>query len=117
MTPDLYLIRLHGGPLDGHRHPLNYVPLASRLEIPGSLPFPDDLPPLSRPAVYELEKPSLELIDGLPTMVLHYHFAEARAGIVSAAITRLRQWRTRLRSGPSRTRSLRPASDGCRRRL
>ena len=96
MMTDLYLIQLHGGPFDGYRQSVNYILRDTRLEMPGTLPCPDSLPSPHRAALYELRRASIELLDGLPTMVLDYHFVGMRVGMVSAAITRLVQWKDRL---------------------
>ena len=96
MMTDLYLIQLHGGPFDGYCQPVNYILRDRRLEMPGKLPCPDGLPSPHRAAVYELRRASIELLDGLPTMVLDYHFVGMRVGMASAAITRLVQWKHRL---------------------
>jgi len=69
-----YWIHLHGGRFDGYRQSVNYLPLDTRLEMPGTLPCPDSLPSPPRAALYELRRASIELRDGLPTMVLNYHF-------------------------------------------
>ena len=96
MMTDLYLIHLHGGPFDGYRQSVNYILRDRRLEMPGSLPCPDSLPSPRRVALYELKQASIGLLDGLPTMVLNYHFVGMRVGMVSAAITRLVQWKDRF---------------------
>ena len=96
MMTDLYLIQLHGGCFDGYRQSVNYILRDTRLEMPGALPCPDSLPSPPRAALYELRRASIELLDGLPTMVLNYHFVGMRVGMVSAAITRLVQWKDRL---------------------
>ena len=97
MMTDLYLIQLHGGCFDGYRQSVNYILRDRRLEMPGKLPCPDGLPSPHRAAVYELRRASIELLDGLPTMVLDYHFVGMRVGMVSAAIARFVQWKSRLR--------------------
>ena len=99
MMTDPYLIQLHGGCCDGYRRSVNYILLDTRLTMPGSLPCPDSFPSPPRPALYELIRASIELLDGLPTMVLDYHFVGMRVGMVSAAITRLVQWKDRLTQG------------------
>jgi hypothetical protein len=96
MMTDLYLIQLHGGPFDGYRQSVNYILLDSRLEMPGSLPCPDDFPPPSRPALYELRRASIELLAGLFTMVLKYYFVGMKVGMARAAITGLIRWKDRL---------------------
>jgi hypothetical protein len=96
MMTDPYLIRLHGGRFDGYRQSVNYILLDTRLEMPGTLPCPDDIPSPPRAAVYELRRASIEILDGLPTMVLNYHFVGMRVGMVSAQIKRLAQWKDRL---------------------
>ena len=106
MMTDPYLIQLHGGYFDGYRQSVNYILLDTRLEMPGTLPCPDSLPSPPRTALYELRRASIELLDGLPTMVLNYHFVGMRIGVVSAAIVRLVQWKDRL------TRSLLRVTSG-----
>jgi len=75
MMTDPYLIQLHGGRFDGYRQSVNYILLDTRLKMPGTLPCPDGIPSPPRAAVYELRRASIEILDGLPTMVLNYHFA------------------------------------------
>jgi hypothetical protein len=96
MMTDPYLIQLHGGFFDGYSQSVNYILQDSLLEMPGTLPCPDSLPSPSRAALYELRRASIELLDGMPTMVLNYHFVGMRVGMVSAAITRLVQWKEQL---------------------
>ena len=96
MMTNLYLIQLHGGCFDGYRQSVNYILRDRRLEMPGKLPCPDGLPSPHHAAIYELRRASIELLDGLPTMVLDYHFVGMRVGMASAAITRLVQWKHRL---------------------
>ena len=96
MMTDLYLIQLHGGRFDGYHQSVNYILRDTRLEMPGALPCPDSLPSPRRAALYELRRASIEPLDGLPTMVLSYHFVGMRVGMVSAAITKLVQWENRL---------------------
>lgn len=93
---DLYLIQLHGGPFDGYCQSVNYILRNRRLEMPGVLPCPDDIPLPHRASEYELRRTSIELLDDLPTMVLDYHFVAMRVGLLSAAITKIVQWKDRL---------------------
>ena len=89
MMTDPYLIKLHGGLFDGYRQSVNYILLDTRLEMPGTLPYPDSLPSPPRASLYEFRQASIEILDGLPTMVLDYDFIGMRVGVVSAAITKL----------------------------
>lgn len=94
MMTDLYSIRFHGGCFDGHRQSVNYVP-DTRLAIPGALLCPESFPPPTRPVLYELRRSAIELVDGLPIMVLDYYFVGTRVGRMSAAIARLTGRRNR----------------------
>ena len=96
MMTNQYLIKLHDGFFDGYRQPVNYILLDTRLEMPGTLPYPDSLPSPPRASLYEFRQASIEILDGLPTMVLDYDFIGMRVGMVSAAITRLNKWKDRL---------------------
>jgi hypothetical protein len=96
MMPDPYLISLHGGSFDGYRKSVNFILLGTRLEMPGTLPAPDSLASPSRRSLYEFRQASIEIVDGLPTMVLDYDFIGMRAGRVSATITRFTRWKDRL---------------------
>jgi hypothetical protein len=111
MMTDLYLIQLHGGPFDGYHQSVNYILLDPRFAMPGTLPCPDGFSP-SRPAIYELRRSSIELFDGLPTIVLNYHFVGMRVGIAQAAVTSLVQWKDRLTHGL--LRAIRGPSDARR---
>ena len=102
MMTDLYLIKLHGGCFDGYRQSVNYILRNTRLQMPGTLPCPDSHPSPHRATLYELRRASIELLDGLPTMVLNYHFVGMRVGIAYAAITGLVRWQNRLRQRWSR---------------
>ena len=97
MMTDPYLIKLNGGLFDGYRQSVNYIFLDTRLEMPGTLPFPASFPSPLRAYLYDFRQASIEILDGLPTMVLNYHFVGMRVGMVSAAITRLVQWKGQLR--------------------
>jgi len=112
MMTDLYVIQLHGGPFDGYCQSVNYILRDRRLEMPGKLPCPDGLPSPHRVAEYELRRTSIELLDDLPTMVLDYDFVGMRVGMVSAAVTKLVQWKNRLTQ-----RLLRAARGPCNARL
>ena len=96
MMIDPYLIKLNGGLLDGYRQSVNYILLDTRLEMPGTLPFPDSLPLPPRAYLYDFRQASIEILDGLPTMVLYYDFIGIRVGVVSAVITKLNQWKDRF---------------------
>lgn len=96
MMTEIYLIKLHGGYFDGYRQSVNYILLDNRLEMPGMLPYPDGLPSLLQTALYEFRQASIEVFDGLPTMVLDYDYIGKRVGRVSAAIAKLNQWKDRV---------------------
>jgi hypothetical protein len=96
MMTDLYMIQLHGGPFDGYHQSVYYILLDSCLKMPGTLPCPDGLPLPSQPAMYELKQSFIEKLDGLPTMILNYHFVGMQVGMLSATIARLIQLKNRL---------------------
>ena len=99
MMTDPYLIKLNGGLFDGYRQSVNYIFLDTRLEMPGTLPFLDNLPSPPRAYLYGFRQASIEILDGLPTMVLDYDFLGLRVGVVSATITRLKHGKDRLTRG------------------
>ena len=92
-----YLIQLYGGHFDGFRQSVNFIPLDDRLEMPGALSNPDRMPSPQRAALYELRTTTIDLSDGLPTMVLNYHFVGMRIGKLAAALARLLEWTNRIK--------------------
>lgn len=82
MTPEPYLIELHGGCFDGCRTAVRYVPPHPRLELPVSPSSLAAPPSSSRAVVYQLKQILLTQVDGLPTLVYRYDYRGTRVRIL-----------------------------------